>query len=167
MKWWGVLLLIFLFVGIVSFIAKLIRFRNDITRQKENIEKAKSRIRILKAKYQQVLRKVGTTQKNANDAQGGAYYTANKNGAGRLIGGALGAINSNFEEVSDLVESLAGEYQSAQQNYNELVNRYNVNITAFPDILFAKIFGYRKEKYIDFGNLTASTKLIGFDEDDV
>ena len=165
MKWWGYLILLLVIAGFLAYY--LMRFRNKVVNQKEDIEKAKSRVRILKAKYLQVLRKVGTTQKDSNDAQGGAYYAANRNGGGRFIGGAIGAVDSNFEEVGKLVVSLANEYQSAQQNLNELVNRYNVYITAFPRIILTKIFGYKKENYVDSGNLAASTKLSGFDDKDI
>lgn len=130
-------------------------------------KKAKSRVRILKAKYLQVLRKVGTTQFDANNAQGGAYFMANRNGGGRFIGGAIGAVDSNFEEAGNLVISLADEYQNAQQSLNELINEYNVYITAFPRVIFTKILGYSKEDYIDSENLDASTKLSGFDDSDI
>ena len=165
MKWWGYLILLLVIAGFLAYY--LMRFRNKVVNQKEGIEKAKSRVRILKAKYLQVLRKVGTTQKDANDAQGGAYYTANRNGGGRFIGGAIGSVDSNFEEVGKLVVSLANEYQSAQQSLNELVNRYNVYITAFPRVILTRIFGFKKEEYIDSENLNESTRLSGFDEDDI
>lgn len=137
------------------------------SKSKGKYRKSEKSRKNLKAKYLQVLRKVGTTQKDSNDAQGGAYYAANRNGGGRFIGGAIGAVDSNFEEVGKLVVSLANEYQSAQQSLNELVNRYNVYITAFPRIILTKIFGYKKENYVDSGNLAASTKLSGFDDKDI
>lgn len=167
MKWWVYLILIVILGLIVCTVYWLINFRNTAVRQRECIETAKSRVRILKAKYLQVLRKVGTTQKESNDAQGGAYFTANKNGGGKFIGGAIGSVDSNFEEVGKLVVSLANEYQSAQQNLNELVNRYNVYITTFPRVILTKIFGFKKEEYVDSGNLSESTKLSGFDEHDI
>lgn len=165
MKWWGYLILFFVIAGLFGF--WVLRFRNRVVRQKESIENAKSRVRILKAKYLQVLRKVGTTQKESNEAQGGAYYMANRNGGVRLIGGAMGAVDSKFEEVGKLVVTLANEYQSAQQTLNELVNRYNVYLTVFPRIILTKMFGFKKENYVDSGNLSASTKLSGFDDKDI
>ena len=88
MKWWGYLILLLVIAGFLAYY--LTRFRNKVVNQKEDIEKAKSRVRILKAKYLQVLRKVGTTQKDSNDAQGGAYYTANRNGARRVLNATAG-----------------------------------------------------------------------------
>lgn len=163
--WWLFLILFLIVAGGIIFL--LVWFRNKVIEQKENIEKAKSRVRISKAKYLQVLRKVGATQEVANKAQGGAYYAANRGGSGRFIGGAFGGINSNFEEVGKLVVSLASEYQFAQQNLNELINDYNLYITSFPRLILAKIFGYKKENYVDSGNLAASTKLQGFDDKDI
>lgn len=90
-----------------------------------------------------------------------------QNGGGRFIGGAFGGIDSNFEEAGKLVVSLASEYQFAQQNLNELINYYNLYITSFPRLILAKIFGYKKENYIDSGNLAASTELQGFDDKDI
>ena len=155
MKWWGYLILLLVIAGFLTYY--LMKFRNKVVNKKEDIEKAKSRVRILKAKYLQVLRKVGTTQKDSNDAQGGAYYAANRNGGGRFIGGAIGAVDSNFEEVGKLVVSLASEYQFAQQNLNELINYYNLYITSFPRLILAKIFGYKKENYIDSGKVMLNT----------
>ncbi len=79
----------------------------------------------------------------------------------------MGGINSNFEEAGSLVVSLANEYQSAQKNLNELVNKYNVYISSFPRVILAKTFKYKKANYVDAANLTASTKLSGFDEKDI
>ena len=165
MKWWIYPILAVLLAGLI--LIRLARFRNKVVRQKEGIENAKSRVRILKAKYLQVLRKVGTTQKVSNDAQGEAYSVANGNGSGSFIGGAFGSLDSNFEEAGKLVVSLANEYQAAQQALNELVNQYNIYITAFPRVILAKLFRYKREVYVDSDNLDASTKLSGFDEEDI
>lgn len=163
---WLLFLIIFLtFVLILGLY--LIHFRNSIVKKKENIDKAKSKVRISKAKYLQVLRKVGTTQRESNDAHGSAYRTANTNGGGRFIGGAIGSIESGFSDAEDLVLSLANEYQSAQQYLNKLVNEYNLYISAFPRVIFAKMFGCKKQEYVDSGNLEASTRLSGFDETDI
>lgn len=167
MKWYLVLIIVIAVGLVVFFPIALIIFRNKVIRQKESIENAKSHVRILKAKYLQVLRKVGTTQRESNDAHGSAYYTANKNGAGRFIGGAIGPLDSNFEEATGLVVSLANDYQSAQQRLNDLVNGYNVYITAFPRIILTKILGFKKESYVDSGNLSLSTKISGFDDNDI
>lgn len=63
--------------------------------------------------------------------------------------------------------TLADDYQAAQQSLNELVNDYNVYITTFPRVIFAKLFRYQKEKYVDSANLDASTELRGFDDNDI
>lgn len=162
-----ILVLTFLFTLAIIFASRLIIFKNKVVNKKENIDKAKSSIRIIKAKYLQVLRKVGTTQKEVTEAQGNAYGIANLNGAGAFIGGAIGEIDSNFEAAGELVISLAKEYESAQQKLNTLVNEYNVYITLFPQSILAKIFKCKKEEYIDSDNLDLSTRLNGFDETDI
>ena len=165
MKWWYYLLL-FLIILIIIIIC-IICFRNSVVQRKEDIENAKSEVRILKAKYLQVLRKTGKTQLDSNIAQGYAYQMANENGGGEFIGGAIGPIRSNFKGSSKLVQSLADEYQRAQQRLNYEVKSYNIYITAFPRVILSKMFGYKKENYVDNDNLDASTKLNGFDENDI
>lgn len=165
MKWWGYLILVSIPLLILGIC--ILRFLNNVVHKQEDIDEAKSHVRISKAKYLQVLRKVGTTQRESNDAQGSGYYIANRNGGGRLIGGAIGPIDSNFEGAGNLVVSLANEYQSAQQRLNQLVNAYNIYVGTFPRIILAKIFRVKPEDYVDSGNLDASTKLSGFDDDDI
>lgn len=167
MEWWGYLIIGLSVIFIVFFIICLIVFRNSVIEQKEGIENAKSLVRILKAKYLQVLRKVGTTQEVSNEAQGSAYHTANISGGGKFMSGAFGDIDSNFDTISQLVLSLASEYQSAQQSLNDKIKWYNLYLTKFPRIILTKIFRYKKETYIDYDNLNESTKLTGFDENDI
>ena len=157
---------VYVVIGLLLLIA-LIRFRNKVVNMKENISGAKSQVRILKAKYLQVLRKGGTSQRESNASQGEAYERANWNGSRILIGGAIGAIDTDFEEVGDLVVSLASELQEAQQKLNDLVGNYNRYIIAFPRIIFTMILRYKKENYVDSENLAASTKLTGFDDEDI
>ena len=153
--------------SMIAFSIALMIYYNHITRMKEKIKTQKSKIRILKAKYLQVLRKVGTTQATSNASHGNAYASANRNGAGVLIGGAIGSITSNFEEASDLVVQLAEEYADAQQELNRLVEAYNAMIAVFPKIILAKILRLKKEEYVDAENIEESTKLQGFDETDI
>ena len=83
------------------------------------------------------------------------------------MSGAFGDIDSNFDTISQLVLSLASEYQSAQQSLNDKIKWYNLYLTKFPRIILTKIFRYKKENYIDYDNLNESTKLAGFNEDDI
>ena len=167
MPWWGGLMIAFAVLFLFGTIVWTIVFRNKVIRLRESIKNAMSMVRIAKAKYLQVLRKVDTTQRGATNAQGDAYRNANHASNGRLIGGAIGGINSNFEEAGILVVSLANEYQSAQKNLNELVNKYNVYISSFPRVILSKAFKYKKANYVDAANLMASTRLSGFDEKDI
>lgn len=161
--------MIYIILGCVVLfdIIVLVHFRNKVVSKKEYIERSKSQVRILKAKYLQVLRKIGASQRESNASQGNAYANANKGGKGVFIGGAIGSIGSNFEEVGELVVSLANELQVAQQNLNDLVREYNQYITAFPRVILALLLRYKREDYVDSDNLAASTKLSGFDEEDI
>ncbi len=164
---WFYCLLFTLSICIIILI-RAISFRNTVIQKIEAIKLAKSKVRISKAKYLQVLRKIGTTQNESNISQGSAYFSANAAGkTGEFIGGAIGQIDSNFEATSDLVVTLADEYQTVQDALNRLVNQYNVYISSFPRVIFTKMFHYTKEEYIDNEKLSESTKLQGFEENDI
>lgn len=168
MKWWGWILLILGFIGLCWFLGRIIDFRNVVIRKREDIRKAQSNVRIAKAKYLQVLRKTGTASNEADSSQGNAYKTANSSfQGGRFIGGAVGNISSHFASAGDFVLSLANAYQEAQLKLNGLVNDYNQYINEFPNVLLKLIFRFKNAKYIDSQNLDSSTKLSGFDDNDI
>lgn len=62
---------------------------------------------------------------------------------------------------------MANAYQEAQLKLNGLVNDYNQYINEFPNVLLKLIFRFKNAKYIDSQNLDSSTKLSGFDDNDI
>lgn len=168
MKWWGWILLVLGFIALCWLIGWIIGFRNTVIRKREDIRDAQSNVRIAKAKYLQVLRKTGTTTADADSSQGNAYKNANSSyQGGKLIGGAVGNISSHFTPAGNLVLSLADAYQQAQLKLNGLVNDYNQYINEFPNVLLKMMFRFKNAKYIDSQNLDSSTKLSGFDDNDI
>ena len=161
-----ILVIILVIISLLTFF--LITYRNKVVKIKEEIENAKSKIRIIKAKYLQVLRKTTETQKISLKTQSEAYNGAvNNTHQGQMIGGAFGKINDNFDDSSSLVVNLAEEYSSAQVKLNALIKEYNVMITVFPKSIFARILKYKKEEYVDSDNLEKSKTLQGFDDKDI
>ena len=158
-------LIIFLIL-VIAFLVYLIKFRNSCVYQLERIESQKSNIRILKAKYLNVLSKTLDTNNSVNKSLGAAYGVANASGAGRFIGGARGEID-NFEDSTNIVYKLANEFHQAQNALNNSVNTYNNYISKFPSNLLAKMLKFTKEEYIDSENLELSMSLSGFDEEDL
>lgn len=161
-----IIILVILLVSGIILLSWAIKFRNNAIKQKEEIESLKSKVRVVKAKYLNVLKNAINTQNEANNSQGNAYGVANLGGSGRFIGGASGSIN-NFGNATDLVTSLANEYQYAQDSLNYAINKYNIYITCFPYNILANIFKFAKEGYIDSDNLNLSTSLNGFDENEI
>jgi len=156
------------FIAFCWLIGWIIGFRNMVIRKRENIRDAQSNVRIAKAKYLQVLRKTGTATIDADSSQGNAYKVANSSyQGGRLIGGATGKISSHFTLAGNLVLSLADAYQNSQLELNKLVNDYNQYINEFPNVILKTIFRFKNAKYIDSQNLDSSTKLAGFDDNDI
>ena len=141
---------------IVIQIIPLLRFRNHVLRIKERINEAKSKIRIVKAKYLQVIRKTSTVNQDATTVMANAYK---KGGKGSQISGAVGSISNNFTNSADIVLALAEEYEERQIALNELITEHNVVIKKFPNIIYAKILRYKIEPHIDFENLNEAYKL--------
>lgn len=83
MPWWGGLMIAFAVLFLFGTLVWTIVFRNKVIRLRESIKNVMSMVRIAKAKYLQVLRKVDTAQRGTINAQGDAYRNANHTGNGR------------------------------------------------------------------------------------
>lgn len=166
MKWYGYVIIGVIVVLLLAFLVCLIKFSNNVKYQKEQIKNSKSDVRIAKAKYLQVLRKVIQTQDDATDSQGRAYRKANGSNIG-FINGAIGGIDSNFYESSELVADLADQLQDCQRTLNRNINLYNTYISTFPCSFLNLFLRYKKEEYVDSENLEESTKINGMGNEDI
>ena len=165
MEWYHVALI--LFALFIVFMIFLIRYKNKIVAIKEDINLAKSSIRIAKAKYVQVMNKTLTMHDKASSVEGEYMESVT---AGNGIKSVLGnlSMNPNYKDSMELIRRLADEYQKAQDRLNNLVNRYNREISLFPKTIFAKLLRYKKEEYIDNENLQLSSNLSdNIDEEDL
>ena len=158
--------LILFVILLIVFLVYAIKFRNSCVLKLEDIESLKSNIRVIEAKYLNVLKKSLNTSESVNKSLGSAYGVANTSGCGRFIGGASGSIDS-FGDSTNLVFKLANEYQRAQDLLNSAIKKYNSSISTFPSNIIAKMFKFKKQEYIDSAKLNLSMSLKGFDEDDL
>ena len=54
--------------------------------------------------------------------------------------------NQNFLNLQTSLEQMANGISSAQRNFNEAVNAYNVKVRSFPTNLFAGMFGFKSRE---------------------
>ena len=152
---WILFLIIFLALVIV-FIVTLFKYKNKVLDIKDEMQRAKSKIRIVKAKYVQVMNKTQAMHGKASGTEGEFYEKAY---GGNGISIFEGRMNQNYKDSIGLIEKLAGEYQQAQDFLNEIVRVYNHEISMFPKSIYAAILGFKKENYIDSDNLELSSNL--------
>lgn len=157
------MLIIFLLIAI--FLITFLKYRNRVLVLKDLINQTKSKVRVLKAKYLQVLKKVENMQKSSINTQSEAYKNAVVEGVGTMVGGAVGRIDDSLESSSKIIEQLANDYTEAQNELNRIINLYNKEILVFPKSIYASILGYKREQYIDEDNIDKSTVIKEFEDD--
>ncbi|MBX9827779.1 MAG: LemA family protein [Xanthobacteraceae bacterium] len=57
--------------------------------------------------------------------------------------------SQNFLELQKQLAELEDQLQLARRYYNGTVRDYNIGIQSFPDLLLARIFGFREEPYFE------------------
>ncbi|MDR0950119.1 MAG: LemA family protein [Candidatus Ancillula sp.] len=60
--------------------------------------------------------------------------------------------NENFAQLQSSIEATENDIQNARSYYNGVVREYNTKIKVFPQVIFAKIFGFGERDYWDSGN---------------
>ena len=53
--------------------------------------------------------------------------------------------NDNFMLLQKRISGLENEIADRREFYNDSVNNYNIRIQSFPDIIFAKLFGFNEQ----------------------
>jgi LemA protein len=56
-------------------------------------------------------------------------------------------VNENFLSLQGELSNLENDLQSARRYYNAAVREFNNNITVFPQMLVAKLFGFEAEEF--------------------
>jgi LemA protein len=57
--------------------------------------------------------------------------------------------SQNFLELQKQLAELEDQLQLARRYYNGTVRDYNIEIQSFPDLLLARVFGFREEPYFE------------------
>jgi LemA protein len=57
--------------------------------------------------------------------------------------------SQNFLELQKQLAELEDQLQLARRYYNGTVRDYNIGIQSFPDLLLARVFGFREEPYFE------------------
>lgn len=157
--------IILVVIAILAFLITFLKYKNKVMILKDRIDQSKSKVRVLKAKYLQVLKKVENMQKNSLNSQSEAYKNAVVEGVGVAVGGAVGKIDDSLQSSSIIIEQLANDYAEAQNELNRFINLYNKEILVFPKSIYASILGYKREQYIDEENIDKSMVIKEFEDD--
>lgn len=57
--------------------------------------------------------------------------------------------SQNFQELQRSLETLETEIQGARRYYNAVVRDFNTRIQSVPDVLVARLFGFRERDYFE------------------
>ena len=60
--------------------------------------------------------------------------------------------NQNFKELQGSIERLESEIQAARRYYNAVVRDLNTKIQTVPDVLVARLFGFREREYFELAD---------------
>ena len=61
--------------------------------------------------------------------------------------------SQNFLELQKQLAELEDQLQLARRYYNGTVRDFNIGIQSFPDLLLARIFGFREEHYFETNDI--------------
>ena len=143
----------------IVFVILMFKFKGKALIYREELKRAKSLVRIEQNRYLKTMKNTVANQKNV---------AADNSGDGRvgIFNGDLGSAQI-YGVGSDMIENLALAYRNAQDKLNQVIKEYNIYISKFPNFIFAAILRYKKEHYIDEGNLDITTELSDLDTDSI
>ena len=71
--------------------------------------------------------------------------------------------NTNFINLQDELAGTENRIAVARKDYNEAVKNYNQEIKKFPQVLFARLFGFSDEKYFEAKESANNVPQVSFD----
>jgi LemA protein len=168
-----VLIIVLLIVGFIGliFIGYFVTIYNGLIRLKNNIKKAWSNIDVLLKQrhdelpklikvcesYMQYEKKTLENITKARSFYNSAGSVKDKVKANNMVSDALKSLfavaenypdlkaNQNFMQLQGRITSLEENIADRREFYNESVNNYNIRIAQLPDVIVARILGYRDE----------------------
>ena len=108
-----------------------------------------------------------TSAMNAADVAGKAVAERELQGSlGRLLAVAEAypelKANQNFLTLQNQIAELGDQLQMARRYYNGTVRDYNIGIQSFPDVLIARVTGFREELFFQADAAAAVNPSISF-----
>ena len=71
--------------------------------------------------------------------------------------------NQNFLELQKQLSEVEDNIQMARRYYNGAVRNLNISIQSFPDVIVARMLGFREEPFFELENRAeAAAPQIGF-----
>jgi LemA protein len=69
--------------------------------------------------------------------------------------------NQNFLTLQNQIAELEDQLQMARRYYNGTVRDFNISIQTFPDVLLARLTGFREEHFFQIDADSAATPTVG------
>ena len=170
----GVWIIVLVILGLIvfGFLAYIVGIWNSLVRLKNNIKKSWANIDVLLKQRAEELPKLIASVKGymkhekttletltkARTAFMKATTMTQKARADDMITGALKTLfavaenypnlkaNENFIQLQSRISGIENELADRREFYNDGVYNYNVRIQSFPDMIFARWFGYAEEQ---------------------
>jgi len=161
----GALVVIGIAVFFVSVFNALVRLKNNIKKSWANIDV------LLKQRSDELPKLINSVKGYMKHERGtltqltrartdflNAKTMAEKAAADGIISGALKTLfavaenypnlkaNENFIQLQNRISGLENELADRREFYNDSVNTYNIKIQSFPDMMVARMLGYRSEE---------------------
>jgi LemA protein len=100
-------------------------------------------------------RAAANTAREAGDVAGvGAAETQMRLGLGKLFALAEAypdlKTNQSFQQLQTRISALENSISDRREFYNESVNNNNVRIEQFPDVILARMFGFKAAQLLEF-----------------
>jgi LemA protein len=171
----GVVLPLLALLGLLAVAAKGVALYNLLVRDRARVDAAWSDVEVqLKRRYDLVPKLVEAARQHAGFergvlervAQGRAQALQAEGAAGKRVPeGALGrdlqrlvalaeaypdlTASRSFLELQRNLSEIEDDIQFARRYYNGSVNNLNTRVDTFPDLLLARLFGFRAAEYFE------------------
>ncbi|MCT2409755.1 LemA family protein [Chryseobacterium antibioticum] len=168
-------LAVLLAVAVISF---FINLYNKLVMMKFNVEKAYSNIDVVLkqradeipnlvsvAKHfmnyeKEILTRLTELRTSYHNASGSNQKTGLANETSRALKSFFAVSenypelksNNNFLELQKRISELENKIADRREFFNDSVNLYNIGIHEFPNVIFAKMFGYKDKTLLEIPN---------------
>lgn len=70
--------------------------------------------------------------------------------------------NTLFQELNVQLEGTENRIATERGRYSEIVNKYNVKVSSFPSVIYAKIFGFSERPQFQASEAAQSAPVVNF-----